>query len=62
MECDWVLLLSFRPASKGAAVKGWGFDWGVLPEVLPLPANYSRVVVSLPSSSPSPQLAVSSGV
>ena len=24
MECDWVLLLSVRPASQGAAVKGWG--------------------------------------
>lgn len=24
MECDWVLLLSVRHVSQGAAVKGWG--------------------------------------
>lgn len=62
MERDWVLLLLLRPASQGSAVKGWGFDWGVPPEVLPLPTTYSGVVAFLPSSSPSPQLAVSSGV
>ena len=62
MECDWVLLLSVRPASQGAAVKGWGLTGVSLRRSFPLPTTDSRVVASLPSSRPSPQLAVSSGV